>query len=75
MYMMHTGHEFYRREVKKWVPDHKKHYLEAKYSVGFIRSCNNGYRDPGMWIESHLPMSKGLALLLDIELSEYILDF
>ena len=60
----------YRRRVKSWLPEPLKLYLQPRYAVELIRSVT---ADEGYYIQTVDTVSPGIALLLDLELSEYII--
>ena len=60
----------YRRRVKSWLPEPLKLSLQPRYAVELIRSVTAG---EGYYIQTVDTVSPGIALLLDLELSEYII--
>ena len=63
----------YYRCLKLWIPNDIRYRLQSRYGVDLVRSSNSGYVDPGMWVQTLRPIAPHTALMLDIELSEYIL--
>ncbi len=66
----------YTRELKRWLPDSEKARLQSRYGIRLLRSSSTRSGEEDVWVTVMEPeqISYRLALLLDIELSEYIIS-
>lgn len=65
--------EKYIRRLRTWIPDEIKRGIESRYGPIVRSSDRSGYEEI-MWVQSLYPVDVRRHLLLDIELSAYILD-
>ena len=65
--------EKYLRRLRVWIPDEIKHGIEARYGFPLIRSSGRSHWEETQWVQTVYPVSERVALLLDLELSTYIL--
>lgn len=65
--------EKYFRRLRVWIPDEIKHEIEARYRLDLIRSSNRFHFEEVQWVQTLYPIDLRVALLLDLELSEYII--
>jgi hypothetical protein len=66
--------EKYLRRLRVWIPDEIKRSVEARYGFPLIRSSGRSHYEETQWVQTLYPVSDSTALLLDLELSEYIIS-
>lgn len=67
-------YSIWRRKTRCWVPDSVRAELSARYGIQIVRTDQNGTFSISYWKYNWKMVDERTAFMLDIALSDYIID-